>query len=320
MGIFDFLKKNKNIENDNGLNEIYYDKGKGPLKERFHMKNPDGEKGCIHGLYESWHRNGELMFLKEYDMGDDIKFQSWSSLNSSTDNARRKSFKSCLTKKEKANELAKKGLISHWDPIAHKTVISKIKDMHWRDKDGNWQPMTESGVAGIIAAGGVEKKEDQKRKTTEFPKKKITKKPTVVKTKNVSEASSHTYGDYIYKNNWSLAEITLLMYHLQEVMPHPHVHSKKEIDFINSKTTKEFGLTKIDQRNILSIIDGYAYSFEGNVRLFCSMSKEKQDFIINSIVEYMDLMGVEHEARFANKVEAAKNFLGVEGANNDPAI
>jgi len=25
MGIFDFLKKNKNIENDNGLNETYYD-------------------------------------------------------------------------------------------------------------------------------------------------------------------------------------------------------------------------------------------------------------------------------------------------------
>ena len=47
MGLFDFLKKNKNIENDNGLNETYYDNGKGVLFEKFYKKN-----GKLDGLYE----------------------------------------------------------------------------------------------------------------------------------------------------------------------------------------------------------------------------------------------------------------------------
>ena len=47
MGLFDFLKKNKNIENDNGLNEIYTNNGKGVLREKFYRKN-----GKIDGLYE----------------------------------------------------------------------------------------------------------------------------------------------------------------------------------------------------------------------------------------------------------------------------
>ena len=47
MGIFDFLKKNKNIKNDNGLNETYYDDGKGVLAEKFYKKN-----GKLDGLYE----------------------------------------------------------------------------------------------------------------------------------------------------------------------------------------------------------------------------------------------------------------------------
>ncbi len=46
MGIFDFLKKNKNIENDNGLNETYYFNGKGGLRESFHKKD-----GVLHGKY-----------------------------------------------------------------------------------------------------------------------------------------------------------------------------------------------------------------------------------------------------------------------------
>ena len=43
MGMFDFLKKNKNIYNDNGLNETYYDNGRGNIKERFFNKNGDLE-------------------------------------------------------------------------------------------------------------------------------------------------------------------------------------------------------------------------------------------------------------------------------------
>ena len=55
MGIFDFLKKNKNIENDNGLNETYYDNGRGELKETFTKKN-----GKREGLYKQFFRNCQL--------------------------------------------------------------------------------------------------------------------------------------------------------------------------------------------------------------------------------------------------------------------
>lgn len=55
MGIFDFLKKNKNIENDNGLNETYYNNGKGELNKKFTKKN-----GNIEGLYKSFYRNGNI--------------------------------------------------------------------------------------------------------------------------------------------------------------------------------------------------------------------------------------------------------------------
>ena len=77
--IYFFFKKNKNIEDDNGLNEIYYDDGKGPIKSRFNMRNPIGKKGWKHGLYESWYRNGQLQSVKEYNMGDEIwsKSEFW---------------------------------------------------------------------------------------------------------------------------------------------------------------------------------------------------------------------------------------------------
>ena len=49
MGVFDFLK-NKNIHNDNGLNEIYYNYGRGSIKERFFQKNgkPEGIAKCYY--------------------------------------------------------------------------------------------------------------------------------------------------------------------------------------------------------------------------------------------------------------------------------
>ena len=58
MGIFDFLKASKNIKNDNGLNEFYYDKGKGNLRFRFYKKN-----GKIDGLLEIFTLNGITAFL-----------------------------------------------------------------------------------------------------------------------------------------------------------------------------------------------------------------------------------------------------------------
>ena len=61
MGIFDFLKKNKNIENDNGLNEIYYDDGKGLISKSYHLKN-----GLKCGLYQEWFQDGSLAIEGTY--------------------------------------------------------------------------------------------------------------------------------------------------------------------------------------------------------------------------------------------------------------
>tara|TARA_R110001632_G_scaffold67610_1_gene158819 strand:- start:1625 stop:2671 length:1047 start_codon:yes stop_codon:yes gene_type:complete len=55
MGIFDFLKRNKNIKTKNGLNLIYFNSGKGALMKRFYEKN--GKKD---GVYLSYYENGQL--------------------------------------------------------------------------------------------------------------------------------------------------------------------------------------------------------------------------------------------------------------------
>ena len=55
MGMFDFLKKNKNIKTENGLNLIHFNNGKGALMKRFYKKN--GEKD---GVYHSYYENGQL--------------------------------------------------------------------------------------------------------------------------------------------------------------------------------------------------------------------------------------------------------------------
>jgi len=53
MGLFDFLKSNKNIITDNGTNYIYYDNGKGSIKEKFSKIN-----GVLKGEYVKYNRNG----------------------------------------------------------------------------------------------------------------------------------------------------------------------------------------------------------------------------------------------------------------------
>ena len=53
MGIFDFFKKNKNIENDNGYNEIYLE----TAKHIFYKK-----KGKVEGEYKGYYKSGELLF------------------------------------------------------------------------------------------------------------------------------------------------------------------------------------------------------------------------------------------------------------------
>ena len=39
MGIFDLLRKNKNIQNDDGYNETYYNNGRGAIREVFDQIN-----------------------------------------------------------------------------------------------------------------------------------------------------------------------------------------------------------------------------------------------------------------------------------------
>ncbi len=61
MGLFDLFMKNKNVITDNGLNKIYYDNGKGALKEQFFKIN-----GLIDGEFISYERNGT--YLKRHYM------------------------------------------------------------------------------------------------------------------------------------------------------------------------------------------------------------------------------------------------------------
>ena len=63
MGIFDFLKSNKNIITDNGTNYIYYDNGKGSIKEKFSKIN-----GVLNGEYVEYNRNGTFT-IKTYKNG-----------------------------------------------------------------------------------------------------------------------------------------------------------------------------------------------------------------------------------------------------------
>tara|TARA_Y100001958_G_scaffold159923_1_gene164314 strand:+ start:2614 stop:4131 length:1518 start_codon:yes stop_codon:yes gene_type:complete len=54
MGIFDIFKKNNNMINSDGLNEIYFNEGKSSqVKERFNLKNEIKD-----GLYEAFNKNG----------------------------------------------------------------------------------------------------------------------------------------------------------------------------------------------------------------------------------------------------------------------
>ncbi len=64
MGLFDLFRKNKNIITDNGLNKIYFDNGKGALKEQFFKIN-----GLIDGEFISYERNGTYQ-KKQYKNGE----------------------------------------------------------------------------------------------------------------------------------------------------------------------------------------------------------------------------------------------------------
>ena len=65
VGIFDFFKKNKNIKNDNGINEIYFDDGK---SEQLKLKYTNKESK-YHGLYTEYFENGNKKKEIEYSDG-----------------------------------------------------------------------------------------------------------------------------------------------------------------------------------------------------------------------------------------------------------
>jgi antitoxin component YwqK of YwqJK toxin-antitoxin module len=64
MGLFDFLKSNKNIITDNGINFIYYDNGKGSIKEKFSKIN-----GVLNGEYFKYEVSGEILSTDYYHDG-----------------------------------------------------------------------------------------------------------------------------------------------------------------------------------------------------------------------------------------------------------
>lgn len=64
MGIFDFLKSNKNIITDNGTNFIYKNDGKGKLKEYFIKVN-----GVLNGEYLKYDESGKILSTDYYHDG-----------------------------------------------------------------------------------------------------------------------------------------------------------------------------------------------------------------------------------------------------------
>jgi hypothetical protein len=64
MGLFDLFRKNKNIITENGLNKIYFDNGKGAIKEQFVKIN-----GLIDGEFFVYERNGTYL-KKHYENGE----------------------------------------------------------------------------------------------------------------------------------------------------------------------------------------------------------------------------------------------------------
>ena len=67
MGLFDFLKSNKNIITDNGTNYIYENDGKGKLKEKFIKFN-----GVLHGEYLKYDESGKILSTDYYHDGQII--------------------------------------------------------------------------------------------------------------------------------------------------------------------------------------------------------------------------------------------------------
>jgi tetratricopeptide (TPR) repeat protein len=70
MGLFDFLKSNKNIITDNGTNFIYENDGKVKLKEKFFKVN-----GILNGEYLKYDESGNILSTDYYHNGHIISIE-----------------------------------------------------------------------------------------------------------------------------------------------------------------------------------------------------------------------------------------------------
>ena len=73
MGIFDWFNGGKkNILNDNGLNEIYFENRQGKIKERFTKLN-----GKKHGIDKTYYEDGTLEKEKSWKNGKEDGLIRW---------------------------------------------------------------------------------------------------------------------------------------------------------------------------------------------------------------------------------------------------
>ena len=83
MKFLNFLKKNKNINTENGINYIYYDNGKGLIKEKFNKVN-----GVLNGDYIKYNLSGGILSKDYYLDGVIITMKEKERINNEKENIR----------------------------------------------------------------------------------------------------------------------------------------------------------------------------------------------------------------------------------------
>lgn len=123
MKLFNLFKKSKDIITENGINYIYYDNGKGPIKEKFEKK-----KGMLVGEYIKFKRNGEFN-IENYNNG---KLELISSIKVSDINYEALEEKMSFVPDTPKNKVLKK--LSNLDlKISHLSFINELIEMDDRD-------------------------------------------------------------------------------------------------------------------------------------------------------------------------------------------
>jgi surface protein len=131
MGIFDFLKSNKNIITDNGTNYIYFDNGKGSIKEKFSKIN-----GVLNGEYFKYEVSGEILSTDYYHDGHIITLDEKQRMKLDNITIREAVNLWC----ENQNTCIESfGHISNWD-TSHVTDMSKLfkEKRNFNENIGSW--------------------------------------------------------------------------------------------------------------------------------------------------------------------------------------